>query len=95
VSSVLPGERFRRHRFGWGYDVESVDAFLARAELGAVPAAEVKEVVFQSVFRGGYDEQEVDAALDAVAERLTSPGPVGSVPPDPEPRSWLSRILGS
>ena len=97
VSSALPGERFSRRKFTPGYDVESVDDFLARAELGAVTAAEVKEIVFRSVFRGGYDEQEVDAALDALAKRLTADGLVGPAPVDaePQPRSWLSRLLGS
>jgi DivIVA domain-containing protein len=95
VSSVLPGERFGRRRFGPGYDVESVDGFLARAELGALTAADVKDIVFRSVFRGGYDEQEVDAALDALIKRLTAEGHVGSAPPDSKPRSWLSRLLGS
>jgi len=97
VSSALPGERFSRRKFGPGYDVESVDTFLALAELGGVTAADVKEIIFRSVFRGGYDELEVDAALDALAKRLTAEGRVGSAPtgPDAQPRSWLSRLLGS
>jgi DivIVA domain-containing protein len=95
VSSVTPGERFRRHRFGAGYDVESVEAFLARAELGGVTAADVKDVVFRSVFRGGYDEQEVDAALDELAARLTADGHVGTAPPESRFRSWLTRLRDS
>jgi DivIVA domain-containing protein len=89
----MPGERFSRHRFGHGYDVESVDTFLARAELGGLTATEVREAVFQSVFRGGYDESEVDNALDVLIERLTGEGLVGTA--TPQPRSWLSRSLGS
>jgi DivIVA domain-containing protein len=92
-SNQLPGERFRRHRFGHGYDVESVDSFLARAELGGVTATEVEEVVFESVFRGGYDESEVDKALDVLIERLTGEGHVGTA--TPRPRSWLSRFIGN
>ena len=89
----MPGERFSRHRFGHGYDVESVDTFLARAELGGITATEVKEAVFDSVLRGGYDESEVDNALDVLIQRLTGAGLVGTAAP--KPRSRLSRLLGN
>jgi DivIVA domain-containing protein len=92
-SSQLPGERFSRHRFGHGYDVESVDTFLARAELGGITATEVEEMTFDSVFRGGYDMQEVDDGLDLLIGRLTGAGLVGTA--TPRPRSWLSRLLGN
>jgi DivIVA domain-containing protein len=81
VSSALPGERFKRRRFGPGYDVESVETFLAQVELGAVTAGEVEDVLFKSVYRGGYDETEVDEALDALTERLAAEGHFGSALP--------------
>jgi DivIVA domain-containing protein len=73
-------------RPGWGrkgYDVEQVDAFLSRAADaldaladGRVPdltAVDVHTVVFTKPGLGrgrGYDEDEVDALLDAVATAL-------------------------
>jgi DivIVA domain-containing protein len=92
-TSQLPGERFRRHRFGHGYDVDSVDAFLARAELGGITAMEVEEAIFKSVRFGGYDMQEVDDGLDVLIERLRDAGIVGTA--TPRPRSWLSRHFGN
>jgi DivIVA domain-containing protein len=76
-----------------GDEVESVDTFLARAELGGITATEVEEAVFESVFRGGYDESEVDNALDVLIERLTGAGP--SWHSYAEPRFRLSRFLGN
>jgi DivIVA domain-containing protein len=88
----LPGERFTRHRFGRGYNVEDVDAFLALAELGSVRAADIQQKQFSTVVRG-YDESEVDEALDELASRRTAEGLGGwtSAPPRP----WWSRLLGN
>jgi len=70
-----PGEGFRRRRFGWGYDVGGVDAFLARVDAGMVSAEEVEQVQLKTVFTGGYDEREVDDAFDEIAQRLRASSP--------------------
>ena len=75
TSSGAPGGRFRRRRFGAGYDVDGVDVLLARVEAGTVRAEEVEQVQLASVFFGGYDERAVDDALDAIARRLRAAGP--------------------
>ncbi|WP_336991385.1 DivIVA domain-containing protein [Leucobacter sp. VD1] len=70
------GKRFRRRGlFATGYRRSQVDAFLDRVfdmferrELGLSPA-EVRDVVFHSQWRG-YDEDQVDALLDAVVELI-------------------------
>lgn len=70
------GKRFRRRgMFATGYRRSQVDAFLdrltdmfERRELGVKPA-DVRDVVFHSQWRG-YDEDQVDALLDAVVELL-------------------------
>ncbi|PRI11930.1 DivIVA domain-containing protein [Leucobacter massiliensis] len=72
------GRRFRRRGiFATGYRRSQVDAFLdrisemfERRELGLSPA-EVRDVVFHSEWRG-YDEDQVDALLDAVVELILS-----------------------
>ena len=68
------GERFARRRLGWGYDVDEVDAFLARVDTGMVSADEVEQVRLKSRF-GGYDEREVDEAFDEIAQRLRAASP--------------------
>lgn len=70
------GKRFRRRGiFATGYRRSQVDAFLDRVadmferrELSIAPA-EVRDVVFHSQWRG-YDEDQVDAVLDAVVELI-------------------------
>ena len=70
------GRRFRRRGvFATGYRRSQVDAFLDRVadmferrELSIAPA-EVRDVVFHSQWRG-YDEDQVDAVLDAVVELI-------------------------
>ncbi|MFA5607070.1 MAG: DivIVA domain-containing protein [Leucobacter sp.] len=72
------GKRFRRRGiFATGYRRSQVDALLdriadmfERRELGITPA-EVRDVVFHSQWRG-YDEDQVDAVLDAVVELILS-----------------------
>ncbi|GAB3594074.1 hypothetical protein GCM10027446_17370 [Angustibacter peucedani] len=56
--------RFRRvGALARGYDTGQVDAFMARAMGGAVPAAEIRSIGFDLKL-GGYDVGAVDAALD-------------------------------
>ena len=80
TSSGTPGGRFKRRRFGGGYDVDEVDAFLARAEAGTVTAEEVERLQLSSVFFGGYDERQVDDALDQIARRLHAANPEQPAP---------------
>jgi DivIVA domain-containing protein len=64
--------RFRLSgRFSSGYRRDEVDAFFARVDSGRVTADEIEGVVFGSTFgRDGYDEREVDEALDRAVGRL-------------------------
>jgi DivIVA domain-containing protein len=64
--------RFRPSgRFSSGYRRDEVDAFFARVDSGRVTAQEIEGVVFSSTTgRDGYDEREVDEALDRAVERL-------------------------
>ncbi|MBC9944418.1 DivIVA domain-containing protein [Leucobacter sp. cx-328] len=70
------GKRLRRRGvFASGYRRSQVDAFLdsvgdmfARREISMTPA-EVRETVFHSEWRG-YDEDQVDALLDAIVELI-------------------------
>ncbi|MBK0421035.1 DivIVA domain-containing protein [Leucobacter sp. CSA2] len=70
------GQRFRkRGLFATGYRRSQVDAFLdrisgmfERREIEIQPS-EVRDVVFHSQWRG-YDEDQVDALLDAVVEMI-------------------------
>lgn len=72
------GKRFRRRGFfATGYRRTQVDAFMdrisamfERRELD-IPAAEIRDVVFHSQWRG-YSEDQVDALLDAVIELVLS-----------------------
>jgi DivIVA domain-containing protein len=65
-------ERFRPSgRFASGYRRDEVDAFFARVDSGRVTVQEIEGVVFGSTIgRDGYDEREVDEALDRAVERL-------------------------
>lgn len=69
------GKRFTvRGIFAIGYRRSQVDAFLDRisamlAGHGALTAADVRGVVFHAQWRG-YDEDQVDALLDAVVELI-------------------------
>lgn len=69
------GERFRRRGiFASGYRQTEVDAFLDRVTAmlaGEQPltTAQVRSVVFHSELRG-YDEDQVDALLDAVVQLM-------------------------
>lgn len=66
-----PGRRFRRRSlFASGYRRSQVDAFLDQVNAmlhgeASLTTAEVRGVVFHSQWRG-YDEDQVDALLDAV-----------------------------
>jgi DivIVA domain-containing protein len=96
----LPGERFPRRRLKLGYNVEDVDALLARAELGGLTATEIAKTKFGSGY-GGYDESSVDDELDALSARLTAQGlggsdaqaPAGTDATGPQSGSWWSRLL--
>ena len=91
VEHGVRGDLFRRHRFGVGYSVRQVEAFFARVESGSVTAKDAERVQFRSsLVAGGYDEREVDDALDRVADELRSAGRAGD--PDPE-RPWWMRLL--
>lgn len=71
------GKRFRRR--GWfatGYRRSQVDAFLDRAAgmlsgNEALATADVRSAVFHAEWRG-YDEDQVDAFLDAIIEVMLS-----------------------
>lgn len=72
-------QRFTRRRWMPSYDVSDVDRFLARVEgtlAGTLPAdqavtgGDARTVVFRVTRRGGYDEREVDDALDRYAGEL-------------------------
>lgn len=69
------GSRFRRRGvFATGYRPSQVDAFLDRIAAlldgrDQLTTAEVRAVVFHSQLRG-YDEDQVDALLDAVIELM-------------------------
>lgn len=77
--SRKPKHRFARvGLFTQGYAVTDVDAFtdrvvgfLLRGE--EITVADVRSVTFRAA-RGGYEEAQVDAALDAVVELLLSLG---------------------
>lgn len=72
------GKRFRRRgMFALGYRRSQVDAFLdrigamfANREVSVTPG-EVREVVFHPEWRG-YDEEQVDALLDALVDIILS-----------------------
>ena len=72
-------QRFTRRRWLPSYDMSDVDQFLARVEgtlAGTVPAdqavtgGDARTVRFRVTRRGGYDEREVDDALDRYAAEL-------------------------
>lgn len=72
-------KRFTRVRFpAQGYKVSDVDAFVVRV-LGYLTAGEplsisdVRSVTFRAG-RGGYDEAQVDAVLDALVELMLARG---------------------
>ncbi len=71
--------RFYRARWRPGYQTAEADGFIARIEATlagdarsgqAVTAADVEAVKFATTWRGGYDEQVVDEALDHYAYGL-------------------------
>jgi DivIVA domain-containing protein len=73
------GQRFTRTRLRPGYRVADVDALMERAEAGSLTAREVETVSFRSTrLSEGYDEVEVDTALDALASRLRVEGRSGA-----------------
>lgn len=86
ISAVLTARLSRKlkHRFArvglftQGYAVTDVDAFADRV-LGyllrgeEITVADVRSVTFRAA-RGGYDEAQVDAVLDAVVELILSLG---------------------
>jgi len=87
---VADRERFRRRAFRRGYKVDEVDVFLDRVEdtLAGRPDGQpvtpqdVREVVFRVRF-GGYDEWQVDVALDRLERQLVAleqSGVVSSLP---------------
>ncbi len=72
-------QRFTRRRWMPTYDASDVDRFLARVEgtlAGTLPPDQVvtggdaRTVKFRVTRRGGYDEREVDDALDRYAGEL-------------------------
>lgn len=85
-------ERFRRRAMRRGYKVDEVDVFLDRVEetLAGRPDGppvtpqDVRDVVFRVRF-GGYDEWQVDVALDRLERQLVAleqSGLVASLPED-------------
>ena len=63
MTSPMPPS-FSITRWKPGYAVDQVDAFLAT--IGSRTAEEINAVEFRTVrLKGGYDEEEVDAYLDA------------------------------
>ncbi|WP_159081280.1 DivIVA domain-containing protein [Nocardioides sediminis] len=78
------GTRFATTRWREGYDVASVDAFVARAERAvsmrdrSVTAREVERVRFAPVrLRTGYDMGDVDTHLARLSEELRAIEGVG------------------
>jgi DivIVA domain-containing protein len=64
--SSTEGARFPTTMLGPGYDIDEVDSFFARLESGQVTPEEAAHVQFSSTrLSRGYDEEAVDAALDA------------------------------
>ena len=60
------GPRFPTTMLGPGYDIGEVDSFFARLESGQVTPDEAAQVTFSSTrLTRGYDEEAVDAALEA------------------------------
>ena len=89
------GRRFTRTRLKPGYRMADVDALMERAEAGSLTARDVETVSFRSTLGGeGYDEREVDTALDALASRLRAEARPGEAAPAGEPKPWWSRLLG-
>lgn len=74
-----PGHRFNRTTFlAQGYKVKDVDAFAERVNAflnsgEPLSVADVRSVTFRPG-RGGYDEVQVDAVLDALIELLLALG---------------------
>jgi DivIVA domain-containing protein len=63
------GARFPTTLLGPGYDIDEVDSYFARLESGQVTPEDAAQVQFSSTrLRRGYDEEAVDAALDARSE---------------------------
>jgi len=71
-SVVQCAERFRRSgRWAGGYRRDEVDRFFTRIDAGQVSAEQIEEVRFGAAHGSdGYDEREVDEALDRAATRL-------------------------
>ncbi len=81
---TTPAKGMRFPRSPWlapGYHVSDVDALIERIEatLGgfawssqAITAADVRQAMFRTTRRGGYDQRTVDQALDLYAEQLDS-----------------------
>lgn len=73
------GHRFNKVKlFAQGYKVKDVDVFAERVNAflttgEPLSAADVRAVTFRAG-RGGYDEAQVDAALDALVELLLALG---------------------
>ncbi|MEY4996730.1 MAG: hypothetical protein RLY59_134 [Actinomycetota bacterium] len=74
-----PGQRFNKAKFlAQGYKVKDVDAFAERVNAflttgEPLSVADVRSVTFRPG-RGGYDEAQVDAVLDALVELLLALG---------------------
>ena len=67
---------------------------MARADAGTLSASDVRKATFGST-RGieGYDEREVDEALDALVARLRAEGDAGADPGRTQ-RPWWARLFG-
>ncbi|MDH6239640.1 DivIVA domain-containing protein [Aurantimicrobium minutum] len=74
-----PGQRFNKAKFlAQGYKIKDVDAFAERVNAflttgEPLSVADVRSVTFRPG-RGGYDEAQVDAVLDALVELLLALG---------------------
>jgi len=104
-------QRFTRRRWVPSYEVSDVDRFVARVEgtlAGTLPpgqtvtGGDARTVRFRVTRRGGYDERQVDDALDRYAEELDrhaaelrrgagGPGDAAAepdIPPRPDGPAW-------
>lgn len=69
------GERFTVVRLREGYNIDEVEAFVSRAEMGTLSSSEARTVRFTPVrIRPGYAMGEVDDYIDSLAAQLTASG---------------------
>jgi DivIVA domain-containing protein len=83
MTSQSAGQRFPRRSWRPGYNVSDVDALMDRIEATldgsadpgrAVTGEDVRAALFRVTRHQGYDEREVDDAMDAYVGQLESAG---------------------